>query len=48
MLEGLPELTELNMYGNKVRVIVVPNNPKLLSKLESLNLGYNDLSYIPE
>lgn len=48
MLEGLPELTELNMYGNKVRVIVVPNNPKLLSKLETLNLGYNDLSYIPE
>lgn len=48
MLEGIPELTELNMYGNKVRVIVVPNNPRHLAKLESLNLGYNDLAYLPD
>ncbi|KAL3919438.1 MAG: hypothetical protein SGILL_003752 [Bacillariaceae sp.] len=48
MLEGLPELNELNMYGNKVSVIVVPHNPKLLSKLETLNLGYNDLAFIPD
>jgi GTPase SAR1 family protein len=48
MLEGLLELQELNMYGNKVAVIVVPHNPKLLSKLETLNLGYNDLAYVPE
>ncbi len=48
MLEGLTELIELNMYGNKVSVIVVPNNPKLLAKLETLNMGYNDLAYIPD
>lgn len=48
MLEGIPELQQLDMYGNKVTVIVVPQNPKLLSKLEALNLGYNDLSYIPD
>jgi GTPase SAR1 family protein len=36
------------MYGNKVSVIVVPHNPKLLAKLETLNLGYNDLAYIPD
>jgi GTPase SAR1 family protein len=48
MLEGLLELQELNLYGNKVTVIVVPHNPKLLTKLETLNLGYNDLAYIPE
>jgi GTPase SAR1 family protein len=48
MLEGILELQDLNMYGNKVAVIVVPHNPKLLSKLESLNLGYNDLAYVPE
>ncbi|KAG7343390.1 Miro domain containing protein [Nitzschia inconspicua] len=48
MLEGVPELNELNMYGNKVSVIIVPHNPKLLSKLETLNLGYNDLAYLPE
>jgi GTPase SAR1 family protein len=48
MLEGLLDLQELNMYGNKVAVIVVPHNPKLLSKLETLNLGYNDLAYVPE
>jgi Leucine-rich repeat (LRR) protein/GTPase SAR1 family protein len=48
MLEGLLELHELNMYGNKVSDITVPQNPRLLSKLEILNLGYNDLSYIPD
>jgi GTPase SAR1 family protein/Leucine-rich repeat (LRR) protein len=48
MLEGLLELQELSMYGNKVSDIIVPQNPKLLAKLEILNLGYNDLSYLPE
>eukprot|EP00980_Cylindrotheca_fusiformis_P020082 scaffold7161_cov133-Cylindrotheca_fusiformis.AAC.5 len=48
MLEGLLELQELNMYGNKVSDIIVPQNPRLLSKLDVLNLGYNDLSYLPE
>jgi GTPase SAR1 family protein len=48
MLEGLPELQELNMYGNKVAEIVVPRNQKLLAKLETLNLGYNDLAFLPD
>lgn len=48
MLEGLPELHELNMYGNKVAEIIIPSNPRLLSKLEILNLGYNDLAYLPD
>eukprot|EP00934_Nitzschia_sp_Nitz4_P003673 Nitzschia sp. Nitz4//scaffold115_size69933//47363//53133//NITZ4_006008-RA/size69933-snap-gene-0.86-mRNA-1//-1//CDS//3329533517//3663//frame0 len=48
MLEGLGELEDLNMYGNKISVLVLPHNPKLLSNLETLNLGYNDLAYIPD
>jgi len=48
MLEGLPELAELNLYGNKLTVIVVPNNPQHLARLETLNLGYNDLAYLPD
>ena len=48
MLEGLPDLQELNMYSNKVTEIVVPRNPKLLSRLETLNLGYNDLAFLPD
>ena len=48
MLEGLPELQQLNMYGNKVAEIIIPDNPKLLSKLEILDLGYNDLVWLPE
>jgi len=53
MLEGLPELQELNMYGNKVTEIIIPhssatNKKQVLSKLETLNLGYNDLSYLPD
>ena len=48
MLEGLPELQDLNMYGNKVAEIIIPHNTRLLSKLETLNLGYNDLAYLPD
>jgi GTPase SAR1 family protein len=48
MFEGILELQDLNLYGNKVSVIILPHNPKLLAKLDTLNLGYNDLAYIPE
>jgi len=48
MLEGLPDLEELNMFGNKVSAIVIPHNPKLLARLEILDLGYNDLAYLPD
>lgn len=48
MLEGLPELQQLNMYGNKVAEIIIPDSPKLLSKLETLDLGYNDLVWLPD
>ena len=48
MLAGIPELYELDMYGNKVAVITIPSNPRLMSKLETLNLGYNDLAYLPD
>jgi Leucine-rich repeat (LRR) protein len=47
VFEGLPDLQELNMYGNKVVEIVVPTNPTLLSKLETLDLGYNIITYLP-
>ena len=41
------------MYGNKVAEIIIPhtnatNKKQVLSKLETLNLGYNDLSYLPD
>ena len=48
MLEGLPELTELDMFGNKITAIIIPHNPKLLSRLETLNLGYNDIADLPD
>jgi hypothetical protein len=48
MLAGLPELLELNMYGNKVAEIVVPGKAGIMSKLQKLNLGYNDLVYLPD
>jgi GTPase SAR1 family protein len=48
MLGGIPELQELNMYGNKVSCIIVPQNPKILGRLETLNLGYNDVAYLPD
>jgi hypothetical protein len=48
MLIGIPDLLELNMYGNKVAEIIIPHNPTILTKLEILNLGYNDLAYLPD
>lgn len=47
MLAGLPELQDLNMYANKVAEIIIPTSPKLLSRLEKLDLGYNDLVSLP-
>jgi hypothetical protein len=41
-------LQELNLYGNKVSEINIPQKPGILSKLETLNLGYTDLVYLPE
>ena len=48
ILEGLPELTDLTMYGNKVAAVIIPHDQSVLSKLEVLNLGYNDLAYLPD
>ena len=48
MLEGLPELQILNMFGNKVSAIIIPHNPKLLARLDTLDLGYNDLADLPD
>eukprot|EP00978_Attheya_sp_CCMP212_P003113 scaffold6390_cov53-Attheya_sp.AAC.2 len=48
VLEGIPELQHLNMYGNRVCEIIVPRSQSLLCKLEYLDLGYNNLSYLPE
>lgn len=36
------------MFGNRVTELIIPRNPKLLTKLEILNLGYNDLVDLPE
>lgn len=36
------------MYGNKVAEIVIPSNPKLMAKLEILDLGYNELAVLPD
>lgn len=35
------------MYGNKVAEIIIPSKPDVLSRLEKLDLGYNDLVYLP-
>lgn len=36
------------MYGNKVAAVVIPHDKEVLAKLEVLNLGYNDLAYLPD
>lgn len=49
VLEGLPDLNTLNLYGNNIAEIILPtSNRKILQKLETLDLGYNELIYLPD
>jgi hypothetical protein len=48
MLNGILALEELNMYGNDVPELIIPCNPKVLNRLVTLNVGCNDLAYLPE
>ena len=43
MLGGLMDLQELNLYGDKISSIHIPKDLQVLSKLHTLNVGYNDL-----
>ena len=47
MFRGLPELQHLDLYGNKLNCIANPSDILLLSKLEYLDVGYNQLTEIP-
>jgi hypothetical protein len=49
MLKGLPHLQELILYGNAIADIQIPGNSnKLLSNLKTLNLGYKELTFLPD
>ena len=43
ILNGIPLLQELNLYGNKIIRIRIPANANLLSNLQALDISYNDL-----
>jgi Leucine-rich repeat (LRR) protein len=45
---GLPMLQTLDLYGNKICELVLPQDPDLLSNLMALNLGYNNLTSLPD
>ena len=47
--KGLPELLELDLYGNKIFDLQpLLASTALLAKLQVLNIGYNDIAYLPE
>mmetsp|Transcript_9986 Transcript_9986/g.20594 ORF Transcript_9986/g.20594 Transcript_9986/m.20594 type:complete len:1705 (+) Transcript_9986:253-5367(+) len=48
ILRGLPELQHLDMYGNKLVTIAVPEAVSLISKVEYLDVGYNNLASLPD
>jgi len=48
ILKGLPELQHLDMYGNKVTEISLPHDCQVLMKLDHLNMGYNNLQFLPD
>jgi Leucine rich repeat len=48
VLEGLPDLQELDLYGNRISEVVVPCSSTTLARLKVLDLGYNDIIHLPE
>jgi len=49
LLEGVPCLQELNLQGNKLSEIHLPSNAELLLRnLKTLDLGLNDLVFLPD
>jgi Leucine rich repeat len=48
VLRGLPELRTLNLHFNRISEITLPEDTSLLSKLESLDLGANELEKLPD
>ena len=49
ILRGLPELTTLNLFGNNISEIILPIKcGTCFQKLETLDVGYNELMYLPE
>lgn len=48
-LKGLPQLRHLDFYDNKLCELILPTSKnQVLTKLEYLNLGFNDLTSLPE
>jgi len=48
VMRGLPELQHLDLYGNKLTCMSPPSDPSLLAKLEYFDVGYNQLTVIPD
>jgi len=49
ILEGIPFLKELNLHGNKIAELRIPDPTKLLLRnLKTLDLGFNNLIMLPD
>lgn len=48
VFRGLPELQHLDLYGNKLFEMSLPADPSLTLKLEYLDMGYNNLTVLPD
>jgi len=44
---GLPDLQALELYGNNISQLVLPNDATELSKLDYLDVGYNNFTSLP-
>jgi len=47
VFKGLPELQYLDLQHNKLTFLTFPSDPTLLTKLEHLDVGFNQLTAIP-
>jgi Leucine-rich repeat (LRR) protein len=48
VLRGLPQLRTLNLFNNRISQITLPADPSLLSNLQILDVGSNQLEWLPD
>jgi GTPase SAR1 family protein len=48
VLQGIPMLQTLDLYGNQICELILPQDPNVLSHLMTLNIGFNKLASLPE
>lgn len=41
-------MKDLNLYANRINLLVLPTQSRFVANLVVLNVGYNDISFLPK